>query len=53
MDAVETAGHLGIPRAVNDHCDSAGIRLNYEVVGRVVAAVPVQPPSGRALEGRE
>ena len=41
IDAVETAGHLGIApdRAVNYHCDSEGTRLNYEVVGQAVAAV--------------
>lgn len=45
IDAVETAGHLGIApdRAVNYHCDSEGTRLNYEVVG------PRRwPPSGAA-----
>ena len=33
MDAVETAGHLGIApdRAINYHCDSEGTRLNYEI----------------------
>jgi len=47
IDAVETAGHLGIApsRAVNYHCDSEGTRLNYEVVGRAVtfarASVPL------------
>ena len=46
IDAVETAGHLGIApdRAVNYHCDSAGTRLNYEVVGRAVAAVRCSAP---------
>ena len=41
IDAVEAAGHLGITsdRAVNYRCDGAGTRLNYEVVGRAVAAV--------------
>ena len=41
IDAVETAGHLGIApdRAVNYHCDSEGTRLNYQVVGQAVAAV--------------
>ena len=41
VDAVETAGHLGIApdRAVNYHCDSEGTRLNYQVVGQAVAAV--------------
>ena len=44
IDAVETAGRMGIApdRAVNYHCDSAGTRLNYEVVGRP------WPPSGAA-----
>ena len=46
IDAVETAGHLGIApdRAVNYHCDSEGTRLNYEVVGRAVAAVRCSAP---------
>ena len=46
IDAVETAGHLGIApdRAVNYHCDSEGTRLNYEAVGRAVAAVRCSAP---------
>lgn len=46
IDAVETAGHLGITpdRAVNYHCDSEGTRLNYEVVGQAVAAVRCSAP---------
>ncbi len=46
IDAVETAGHLGIApsRAVNYHCDSEGTRLNYEVVGRAVASVRASMP---------
>ena len=46
IDAVETAGRLGIApdRAVNYHCDSVGTRLNYEVVGRAVAAVRCSAP---------
>lgn len=46
IDAVETAGHLGIApdRAVNYHCDSEGTRLNYEVVGQAVAAVRGSAP---------
>ena len=46
IDAVETAGHLGIApdRAVNYHCDSQGTRLNYEVVGQAVAAVRCSAP---------
>ena len=46
IDAVETAGHLGIDadRAVNYHCDSAGTRLNYEVVARAVSAVRCNAP---------
>ena len=41
IDAVETAGHLGIgaDRAVNYHCDGEGTRLNYETVARAAAAV--------------
>jgi len=46
IDAVETAGHLGIApsRAVNYHCDSDGTRLNYEVVGRAVAFARASVP---------
>lgn len=46
IDAVETAGHLGIDadRAVNYHCDSAGTRLNYEVVARAMSAVRCNAP---------
>lgn len=46
IDAVETAGHLGIApdRAVNYHCDSVGTRLNYQVVGEAVAAVRCSAP---------
>ena len=46
IDAVETAGHLGIApdRAVNYHCDGEGTRLNYEVVGQAVAAVRCSAP---------
>lgn len=46
IDAVETAGSLGIDpdRAVNYHCDSAGTRLNYEVVSDAVAAVRCSAP---------
>lgn len=45
IDAVETAGHLGISpdRAANYRCDSQGTRLNYEVVGHAVAAVRYSP----------
>ena len=46
IDAVETAGHLGIApdRAVNYHCDSEGTRLNYEVMGQAVSAVRCSAP---------
>lgn len=46
IDAVETAGHLGIApdRAVNYHCDSAGTQLNYQVVGEAVSAVRCSAP---------
>ncbi|BFJ86405.1 vWA domain-containing protein [Ruthenibacterium sp. CLA-JM-H11] len=48
IDAAETAGELGIgpDRAVNYHCDSAGTRLNYEVVSQAVAAVRCSAPLG-------
>ena len=46
IDAVETAGHLGISpdRAVNYSYDSYGTRLNYEVVGHAVAAIRCSIP---------
>lgn len=46
IDAVKTAGSLGInpDRAVNYHCDSAGTRLNYQVVSQAVAAVRCSAP---------
>lgn len=46
IDAVETAGHLGIApdRAVNYHCDSVGTQLNYQVVGEAVSAVRCSAP---------
>ena len=54
IDAVETAGHLGIApdRAVNYHCDSEGTRLNYEVVGQAAAAVR-EGVSPEGDEGKE
>lgn len=41
IDAVETAGHLGIgaDRSVNYHCDSAGTALNYNVLSDAICAV--------------
>lgn len=46
IDAVETAGHLGITpdRAVNYHCDSEGTRLNYQVLSQAVSAVRCSAP---------
>lgn len=46
IDAVETAGHLGISadRAVNYHCDSEGTRLNYQALSDAVAAVRCSAP---------
>ncbi len=39
IDAVETAAHIGIAhdRAVTYRCDSAGTRLNYEVISDAVS----------------
>ena len=41
IDAVETARHIGIgaDRAVNYHADSAGTRLNYDVLSEAICAV--------------
>lgn len=46
IDAVETAGDLGIgaDRAVNYRCDSAGTRLNYDVVSQAASAVRSSAP---------
>ena len=45
IDAVETAGHLGIApdRAVNYHSDSVGTRLNYAAMGRAVSSLRNSP----------
>ena len=39
IDAVEVAGNIGITadRAVNYHCDSKGVQLNFEVVAETIA----------------
>ena len=41
IDAVETAGHLGIApdRAVNYHSDSVGTRFNYAAVSQAVSSL--------------
>ena len=46
LDAVETARHFGIgaDRAVNYHSDSAGTRLNYEVLNEAICAVRSSAP---------
>ena len=46
IDAVETAGHMGIApeRAVNYHSDSDGTRLNYEVLSQTISAVRSNAP---------
>ncbi len=46
IDAVETARHFGIgaDRAVNYHSDSAGTRLNYEVLNEAICAVRSSAP---------
>ena len=46
IDAVETAGRMGIApeRAVNYHSDSAGTRLNYEVLSQTISAVRSNAP---------
>ena len=45
IDAVETAGHLGIApdRAVNYHCDSVGTRLNYAAMSQAVSSLRNSP----------
>ena len=46
IDAAETAGRFGISedRAVDFHNDSAGIGLNFEVLGETVSAVRANRP---------
>lgn len=46
IDAVETAGRFGIAanRAVNYHSDSAGTRLNYDVLGDVICEARANRP---------
>ena len=41
MDAIEVAGRFGIrpERAVNFECDSAGTKLNYDVISKAVCTV--------------
>ncbi len=50
IDAVETAGHLGIDpdRAANYHSDSQGTKLNYEAVSCAVSAVRASAPLSAA-----
>ena len=45
IDAVETAGHLGIApdRAVNYHSDSVGTRLNYAAMSQAVSSLRNSP----------
>lgn len=46
IDAIQTAKHFGIgaDRAVNYHADSAGTRLNYEVVSETVSCMRAGAP---------
>lgn len=48
IDAIETARHFGIgaERAVNYHADSAGTKLNYEVLSEAISAVRCSAPLG-------
>ena len=50
IDAVETARRVGISedRAVNYHADSAGTRLNYEVLSRAITKVRGSAPLSSA-----
>ncbi len=54
IDAVETAAHFGIgrDRAVNFHNDSAGQRLNYEVVSDAVCCMRASEPIGASWKKR-
>lgn len=50
IDAVETAGRFGIGanRAVNYHSDSAGTKLNYQVLSKAVSRVRACPVDAKA-----
>lgn len=54
IDAVQTAQHFGIgaDRAVNYHSDSAGTRLNYEVLSEAISAVRCSAPLGAGWKRR-
>ena len=51
IDAVEVAGRFGVDksRAVTYECDSAGTKLNYQVMGRMVSCARVAK-SAMAME---
>ena len=48
IDAVETAGHMGIApqRAANYCCDGEGTQLNYEVLSQAVCSIRAGAPLG-------
>lgn len=48
IDAVKTAQHfeIGADRAVNYNSDSAGTKLNYEVLSEAISAVRSSAPLG-------
>ena len=54
IDAVETARHFGIgaDRAANYKSDSAGTRLNYEVLSAAISAVRCNAPLGADWKSR-
>ncbi len=54
IDAVETAARFGIneDRAVNYHSDSAGTKLNFEVMSDAIHAVRYSRPLGKEWKDR-
>lgn len=51
IDAIQVAGRFGIQEdhAVNFECDSAGTRLNYDVLSRAVSSVRANACMGKAV----
>ena len=54
IDAVETAGHMGIApqRAANYCCDGEGTQLNYEVLSQAVCSIRAGAPLGAGWKAK-
>lgn len=54
IDAVKTAQHfeIGADRAVNYNSDSAGTKLNYEVLSDAISAARCNAPLGTSWKSR-